>query len=143
MIDNLFGLVALLVLPFWLAMLLFPGTPLTRRLVTSPWPFIALGGLQALFLVGALVSLSPAGLGLSAGSFRESITGDWGLVATWSHLLVLDLFAGIWIFRDTGYWKMRPAPFLIATLLAGPVGLGIYLYVRSRREFGDPVRNLN
>jgi hypothetical protein len=143
MTDDLFGLLALLVLPFWLAMLLFPRTQLTRRLVTSPWPFIVLGGLQALLVAGALASLSPAALGLSAESFRQSISGDWGILATWAHLLILDLFAGIWIFRDTGYWKIRPAPYLIATLLLGPVGLGLYLYMRSRREIGDPIRDLN
>jgi hypothetical protein len=143
MTDDLFGLLALLVLPFWLAMLLFPRTSLTRRLVTSPWPFIVLGAVYGLLLLAALATLSPAGLGLSATAFRRAVADDWGLLALWAHVLAFDLFAGTWIFRDVGYWRMRPAPYLIATLLAGPLGLGLYLYFRSRREAGDPVRNLN
>lgn len=124
-------------------MLLFPSTRTTQRIVTSAWPFLILGALHALLLVAALATLFPAELGLSGRSFRSALAGSWGFLAIWSHLLTLDLFAGVWIFRDARYWAVRPAPYLLATLVAGPIGLGLYLYVRKQREIRDPIRDLN
>ncbi|HEX7003036.1 MAG TPA: ABA4-like family protein [Trueperaceae bacterium] len=141
--ENLFALISILPLPFWGAMLLFPRAGLTRRMVTSPWPFIVLGAVHALLLVAALATAAPAELGLSAVAIRSALGQRWGFLALWSHILILDLFAGIWIFRDAGYWRVRPAPYLLATLFAGPLGLALYLYLRQRHERHDPVRNLN
>jgi hypothetical protein len=143
MIDELFALLNLLPLPVWLAMLLFPRTRATERLVTSPWPFIVLGGLSALLLLAALATLTPAGLGLSSEALRSAISRDWGFLAAWSQIIALDLFAGVWIFRDARYWSVRPTPYLLVTLFAGPVGLAAYLLRRRRLETGDPVRTLN
>lgn len=102
--ENLFGLLTLLPLPFWIAMLLFPRTNLTRRLVTSSWPFIAFGAVYSLLLLVALASRGVGDIGLSATALQSSIAGGWGFLAVWSHILILDLFAGIWIFRDARYW---------------------------------------
>lgn len=143
MMENLFGLLTLLPLPFWVLMLLFPRVELTRRLVTSSWPFIALGAVYALLLLTALFTQSPADLSLSAAALQGAIAGGWGFLAVWAHLLILDLFAGIWIFRDARYWGVQPALFLLATLFAGPLGLALYLFLRQRRERRDPIRNLN
>ena len=141
--ENLFALLTLLPLPVWGAMLLFPRAQFTRRLVTSSWPFIVLGVIYALLLLVTLVSLAPGDIGLSAAALQSAIGERWGFLTVWTHLLALDLFAGIWIFRDAGYWRVNPAPYLLATLFAGPLGLALYLYLRQRRERTDPVRNLN
>lgn len=141
--ENLFGLLTLLPLPFWIAMLLFPHASFTRRMIASSWPFIALGAVYVVLLLAALAELAPASLGFSAASLQATIGGGWGFLAVWAHLLTLDLFAGIWIFRDARYWSVQPAPYLLATLFAGPLGLALYLYQRQRRENRDPVRNLN
>ena len=141
--ENIFGLLTLLPLPFWMAMLLFPRTNFTRRMITSPWPFVVLGAVYTLLLAATLVTQSPAELGLSAAALQSALAGGWGFLAVWVHLLVLDLFAGIWIFRDAGYWGVRPAPYLLATLFAGPLGLALYLFLRQRHERRDPIRNLN
>ncbi|MEX2534680.1 MAG: ABA4-like family protein [Trueperaceae bacterium] len=143
MIENLFALINLLPLPFWVAMLLFPRTSLTQRMVTSSWPFIILAGLYTILLLAAFASLSPSEFGISAIAIQAAIAGGWGFLAVWAHLLTLDLFAGIWIFRDARYWSVQPAPYLLATLFTGPLGLGLYLYQRQRREKRDPIRNLN
>lgn len=140
---ELFALLNLLPMPLWLAMLLFPRTRVTERLITSPWPFLILGAIYALLLLAALATLAPAELALSADALQASLGRGWGFLAIWAHVLALDLFAGVWIFRDARYWGIRPALYLLATLFAGPLGLALYLYQRQRREALDPLRDLN
>ena len=140
--DTLFGLVSLLPMPMWGAMLLFPRTEFTRRLTGASWPLIALAGVYGALLLVALIAggIEPS---LTFDALRETVAGPWGFLAVWTHLLALDLFAGIWIFRDAKYWGLMPTWFLVATLLVGPLGLGAYLWFRGRRERNDPVRLLN
>lgn len=143
MTENLFGFLYVLPLVLWISMLLFPRASFTRQMVTSNWPFLALAAIHLLLLLAALGTVSPAQIGISAEAMRATLLSDWGFLALWAHLLTLNLFVGVWIFRDTRYWRIQPAPYLIAAHFAGPLGLGLYLWVRSRREPGDPVRNLN
>ena len=140
--ETLFGLVSLLPMPVWLSMLLFPRTDFTRRLVSAAWPFLALG---AIYVVLLLVSLfAGGGVGsLGFDALRAGVATEWGFLVAWTHLLTLDLFAGVWIFRDAKYWDVSPTWFLVGTLMAGPLGLAVYLWVRSRRGRTDPVRLLN
>lgn len=140
--DTLFGLINLLPLPVWVMMLLFPRHPLTQRLVLSPWPFVVLAAVYALLLAGAAF-VSPAAWGWSLPALQGLMASDAGFLAVWAHLLTLDLFAGVWLFRDAKYWGINPGLFLLATLLAGPLGLGAYLLWRRRSERNDPVRLLN
>lgn len=140
--DALFTLLLLLTLPIWGAMLLFPRTRVTQTLVLSYWPYIALGAIYAALL---LTHLAADGLpsGFSYDALRQSLTGDWGLLAGFAHYLVLDLFAGVWLFRDAKYWGINPGVYLLATLLVAPIGLGAYLLLRQRRAKTDPARPLN
>jgi uncharacterized membrane protein YczE len=141
-VDTLFGLVSILPMPVWGAMLLFPGTEFTRRLVSASWPLIALAGVYLTLLVVALFAGGGVG-SLSFDALRAGLSSEWGFLVAWTHMLALDLFAGIWIFRDAKYWDISPTWFLVGTLMAGPLGLGIYLWFRSRRDRNDPVRLLN
>jgi hypothetical protein len=56
-------------------------------------------------------------------------------LVAWIHMLALDLFVGRWIFRDghergIGAWPM--AAVLLLTLLLGPLGLLVYLLLRTQ-----------
>lgn len=140
--EALFGLLNLLPIPIWVSMMLFPRARFTQRLVMSYWPFIVLGGIYTLLLLIALVS-GASELSLSFDALRRSLSSDWGFLAGWTHYLALDLFAGVWIFRDAKYWGINPTLWLLLTLLAGPLGLAGYLFVRQRKGKHDPVRHLN
>lgn len=140
MAETVFSLLNVLPLPIWLGMLLFPRARFTQRLVLAYWPYIALGGVYTALLAAALVT--GPGFDLSFGGLRRSLSLEWGFLALWAHLLTLDLFAGVWLFRDAKYWGMEPRPYVLATLFAGPLGLGAYLLAR-RRSRADPVRALN
>ncbi|MCZ8170432.1 MAG: DUF4281 domain-containing protein, partial [Brevundimonas sp.] len=52
------------------------------------------------------------------------------------HYLAFDLFVGLWIARDAdakGFGRVIQLPFLFFTLMAGPVGLLLWLIVRERK----------
>lgn len=131
--DSLFALVTLAPLVVWVAMLLFPRSHFTQRLVLSYWPYLIGGGIWALLLL-VLLADRFADLGLSLSSVQTLLSSDIGAVVLWSHLQLFDLFVGVWIFRDAKYWGINPGLFLLATLVAGPIGLGAYCWLRIRRE---------
>ena len=59
-----------------------------------------------------------------------------GATLGWIHYLAFDLFTGMWIARDAdqkGFSRIAQFPFLLLTLLVGPVGLFAWLIVRERR----------
>jgi hypothetical protein len=76
------------------------------------------------------------------GSFR-SIEGvralfqsDAGIVIGWTHYLAFDLFVGMWMAKDAdhkGFSRLVQMPFLLATLMAGPIGLLAWLVTREHR----------
>lgn len=141
MTETLFSLLNILPLPLWLGMLLFPKTRFTERAVQAYWPYIALAGLYALLLATALVN--GTGFDVSFAGLRRALSLEWGFLALWAHLLTLDLFTGVWIFRDAKYWGVEPRPFVLLTLFLGPLGLGAYLLRRRGRAQHDPVKLLN
>ena len=142
MTQGLFNLINILPLPIWLGMLLFPRARFTERLVLAYWPYIVLGGVYTLFLLIALVTGSGS-FDLSFGALRASFSQEWTFLAGWAHYIALDLFVGVWIFRDAKYWGINPRLFVLLTLFFGPLGLASYLFMRQRKQKDDPVRVLN
>lgn len=142
--ESLFGLITLAPLVVWVAMLLFPRTRFTQTLVLSDWPMIVGGAVYALLAL-ALVANEFASLGFSLGSVQALLVSDVGALTLWAHLQLFNLFVGVWIFRDAKYWGVNPGLYLLATLAAGPVGLGAYSWYRRRRERAgrDPGRTVN
>ncbi len=140
MAQTLFNLLNVLPLPIWLGMILFPRTRYTQKLVMSYWYYIALAAVYLLFL---LVSFTQGGVDFSFEGIRQGLSREWGGLTAWAHFIILDLFVGVWIFRDAKYWGINPTLFVLVTLFAGPLGLGSYLLMRQRKSKSDPVRNLN
>ena len=59
---------------------------------------------------------------------------DGGVTAGWTHYLAFDLFVGLWIARDgdaKGISRLVQAPVLLATFMAGPLGLLVWLILRE------------
>ena len=72
----------------------------------------------------------------SIAGLRALFMSDGGIVLGWTHYLALDLFVGLWIGRDAdakGFSRLAQVPVLFATLMAGPIGLLVWLAVRERR----------
>ena len=104
-----------------------------------------MGGLcltYSISLIGMMTGLLDpvgGGEGISFSSIegvREAFGSNGGIVIGWIHYLAFDLFVGIWIARDAdskGFSRIVQAPVLFFTLMAGPLGLLLWLAVREGR----------
>ena len=131
----------LLALVMWAALILLPRWPALLAAVL----YLGIGLLclaYALGLVGILTgALDPVGGGGGADfstieGVRSIFASDGGVTIGWIHYLAFDLFVGLWIARDAdakGFSRLLQAPILLATFLAGPLGLLVWLAIRERR----------
>ena len=72
----------------------------------------------------------------SIEGLRALFMSDGGIVLGWTHYLAFDLFVGLWIGRDADskrFSRLAQLPVLFLTLMAGPIGLLVWLVVRERR----------
>ena len=72
----------------------------------------------------------------SISGLRVLFMSDGGIVLGWTHYLAFDLFTGVWIARDAdarGFSRLAQLPILFATLMAGPIGLLMWLVIRGLR----------
>lgn len=133
MLETIFTLANLFILPFWALMILLPHWRWTQRLMQTLWPVVVLCVVYALLLLGQI--------GGAAGSLlNPTLDGIAGLLGTpagaavgWVHFLAFDLFVGRWAYLDSrergiSAWLVSPTLFFI--LMAGPLGLLLYLAVR-------------
>ena len=131
-LETLFKMVTYGVLPFWALLFFAPRWSWTQRLVHSPVLLLLLTPLY----VFLLFFHSPMA---SDGNFRTLyglmilFTSPSVVLAGWIHYLIFDLFVGAWEARDAmrrGMSHLWVLPCLMATLLAGPIGLLLYVVVR-------------
>ena len=130
---NLAALIA------WALLILAPRWPA----LLSALLYLVVGGLCALYsvlLISVLTGVLPAGNGgadfTTIEGIRSIFSSDVGVVIGWTHYLAFDLFVGLWIARDADakfFARWLQAPVLLATFMAGPLGLVIWLVVREPR----------
>ncbi|MEX1019756.1 MAG: ABA4-like family protein [Litorilinea sp.] len=148
--EILFQIANLYILPFWLLMILLPGWRGSQRIMASIWTVIPLAAFYALGFVMSF-SADPTALQELA---NPTLTGIAALLGTpagaalgWIHFLAFDLFVGRWAYLDSrtrgiSAWWVSPA--LIFVLMAGPLGLLLYLGVRylhrGQRQSQRPAR---
>lgn len=140
--EAIFGAVNLVAMIAWAALILAPRMPALLAAI------LYLGvGLLCLVYAGGLVSLigglaDPVGQENAAVDFttiegvRAIFASNGGVTIGWTHYLAFDLFVGLWIARDAdakGFSRWIQAPILLATLMAGPLGLLVWLVVREKR----------
>lgn len=139
--DTVFSLANLFALICWVALAFLPRWPALLAAIL----YVGVGLLCLTYAVGliGLVSgaLDPGG-GTGGGNFssiegvRTLFSSDAGITIGWVHYLAFDLFVGLWIARDAdakGFNRIVQLPVLFATLMAGPLGLLIWLAVREKR----------
>jgi hypothetical protein len=134
-----FNAVNLAALVAWALLILAPRWPA----LLSGILYLGVGGLCALYaalLVSALTGLIPSGAGgadfTTIAGIRAIFASDAGVVIGWTHYLAFDLFVGLWIARDADakfFSRLVQAPILVATFMAGPLGLIIWLLIREPR----------
>ena len=135
--NTLFTVANTAVLLPWAALILMPRGPKTHALIF----YLGIGLLALTYSVG-LISLIAGQGGLGEGGFgsiaevRQLFASDAGVTIGWIHYLAFDLFVGQWIAKDADHKMVSrylQAPILFLTLLAGPLGLFVWMLVRERR----------
>ena len=136
-IETLYIWVNLGVLPFWLILVFFSTSNLSKYFVTSIFPIILLSGSYVFALyksyLGSYDFLSNFELYLSISNLSNLFTSDLFLMMFWIHFVSINLFVGGWIVKDSQKFlinKYLTALPLIITYLIGPLGILIYWLIR-------------
>lgn len=133
-----FGAVNLLALIGWVALILLPRWPALLAAIL----YLGVGLLCLVYATGLIGVVSglipnPGGGGADFSTIegvRAIFASDAGVTIGWTHYLAFDLFVGLWIARDgdaKNISRLIQAPILLATFIAGPLGLGIWLLLRE------------
>lgn len=153
--QAIFGGANLVALACWGIMLLAPRNALSRSAVM--YCGVGLLSLAYAVMLVLLVSgvvdghrVTDAGAGgfTSIEGVRALFGSDGGITLGWMHYLALDMFAGMWIARDADAKQVSrvvQAPVLLATFVAGPLGLLIWLVLRepAARRAAGPRKKVN
>lgn len=132
--SLLFSIINLSVLPAWALLIFFPKWKGTKFIVHSALYPLFLGGVYIICFALALSGQGAGGNFTSIEGIRELFSSDVGIIIGWTHYLVFDLFIGAWEARDAqrrGFSHWLLVPCLGLTLMAGPVGLALYLVLRA------------
>jgi Domain of unknown function (DUF4281) len=144
--DMIFKLTNGIAMIGWLILWFAPRRPVLLSLVM----YLGVGLLCLIYVICfTLLLTGAAGDGGGAATFtaydipniRKLFASDAGIVIGWTHYLAFDLFVGLWIARDAdnkGFSRVAQIPILFGTLMAGPVGLLIWLMLRepaARRKY--------
>ena len=134
--ELIFSICSLPVIPGWLLLIFLPRWKWTLGLISSALiPFV----LAITYLLFLVYSLSNASEGGGFGSLAELsilFSDPYALLVGWIHYLAFDLFIGAWEVQDAqrngvAHWMVVPC--LLLTFIAGPVGLLLYLILRTAR----------
>jgi hypothetical protein len=138
--DTVFTIANNGILIFWLLLIVAPrwkGTDLLVHSIAVP----VVIGLTYMWLIARAFTGegAPDASFASLAGVMTFFTSPVAATAGWIHYLVFDLFIGAWQSRDAQrrgvpHWAVIPC--LIFTLLAGPVGLLLYLALRAALRKG-------
>ena len=143
--TTLFGLTNGIAMIGWALLAALPRKPL----VTTSVLYLGAGLLCLIYaVIFALLFSNSVDPGLVEGAkaadisdysisgIRALFQSDGGIVLGWTHYLAFDLFTGLWIAKDAdakGFSRIIQLPILFATLMAGPIGLLMWLVIRENR----------
>lgn len=139
--DNIFQIVQPMALAGWVLLLFAPLMPKFADRVAG----YGIPVLLALVYIAMMVAYLPDSEGgfATLPEVMKLFTVPGLAMAGWLHYLAFDLFIGGWEVRTAQreripHWLVLPC--LVLTLLAGPIGLLLFLALRygSRRLRADP-----
>ena len=125
------------VLPFWLILIIFPNSNLSRYFVTSIFPILILSGSYVFILYKSYLNsydfIDNFSLYLGIDRLSDLFTDRSYLMMFWIHFISINLFTGGWIVRDSqklSINKILVSIPLVITYLIGPIGLFFYWLIR-------------
>jgi len=136
-IEILYYWVNLGVLPFWLILIFFPSSNLSRYFITSIVPIFILSGTYIFILYKSYLNgydfINNFTLYLSIDHLSNLFTDKSYLMMFWVHFIAINLFTGGWIVKDSQKFfinRILLAIPLTITYLIGPIGLLFYWLIR-------------
>ena len=125
------------VLPFWMILIFFPHSNLSRYFVTSVFPILILSGSYIFILYKSYLNsydfINNFTLYLGIDYVSELFSDKSYLMMFWIHFVSINLFTGGWMVRDSQKFSINKiilAIPLILTYLIGPIGLFLYWLIR-------------
>ena len=138
--DNFFLFANYWAFAGWIALAFLPRSPRILSAILYVGVFLLCLAYTVLvvgFVSGGIDSGGPGGGDFTTlAGVMKLFDSPGGATLGWMHYLAFDLFTGMWIARDAdqkGFSRAVQFPFLLLTLLVGPVGLFTWLIVRERR----------
>ena len=125
------------VLPFWLLLIFFPQSKISKVFVASIFPIFILsltyGYLLYLFFNEGYDFIRNFELYLGLANISNLFTYKTFTILFWTHFIAINLFCGSWIVKD--YQRIYMPKFLtiiplIFTYFVGPIGLFFYWMIR-------------
>ena len=136
-IDILYYWVNFGVLPFWLILIFFPNSNLSRYFITSVFPILILSGSYIFILYKSYLNsydfINNFSLYLGIDFLSELFSDKSYLMMFWIHFVSINLFTGGWMVKDSQKFSINKiilAIPLILTYLIGPIGLFLYWLIR-------------
>ena len=136
-IEMLYYWVNLGVLPFWLILIFFPNSNLSRYFVTSIFPILILSACYIFILYKSYLAGydfdGNFSLYLGLNELSRLFEDNLYVMVFWTHFIAINLFLGGWIVKDAQKFyinRILLAVPLITTYLIGPIGLFIYWIIR-------------
>ncbi len=136
-IDTLYYWVNFGVLPFWLILIFFPQSYLSKYFVTSIFPIFILSGTYVFVLYKSYLNsydfLNNFNLYLGINYVSNLFEDRSFLILFWIHFVSINLFVGGWIVKDSQKFLINKVFLiipLIITYFIGPLGLLIYWLIR-------------
>ena len=136
-VEMLYYWINIGVLPFWLILIFFPQSNLSKYFVTSIFPFFVLGGTYIFLIYKSYLNSydfsNNFSLYLGIDNLSDLFKDKFYLIMFWIHFISINLFTGGWIVKDSQKFfinKILVGIPLVITYLIGPLGLFIYWLIR-------------
>jgi len=133
-LESIFSLCGVAAMIGWVGLVLLPRSPLVVNVVAR-LVIPGLIGLVYITLMIGNIGQAPADGGFgSLAEVKQLFTVDALLLGGWVHYLAFDLFVGSWEVSDAqkrSVHHLLVIPCLLATFMAGPAGLVLYLLIRT------------
>ncbi|AXT58291.1 DUF4281 domain-containing protein [Aquimarina sp. MMG015] len=133
---DTFSIANMIAMPMWVLMILLPKWKITRFLIDFKIIPIALSLIYAFYIFQAI----QIGGGMDFGSLASVMalfTEENAVLAGWVHYLAFDLMVGMWILdqnKKIGIHQLLIAPCLFGTFMLGPIGLLLFLIIKSIKQ---------
>ena len=136
-IEMLYYWVNLGVLPFWLILIFFPQSHISKIFVTSVFPIFILSGAYIFILYKSYLNsydfIANFNLYIGLDSLLDLFSNKSFLITFWIHFIAINLFIGGWIVKDSQKFQINKILLffpLLTTYLIGPLGLFLYWLIR-------------